>query len=276
MPLNGLLALAALARLKQSFWWTAGAVVNAVLYGLPGSAVLLLAAPVAAIAIFAGFLGGQNLEEAELLGAVAAMALPLQRLWRQATGADPARNPLFAQLLLVLDRVVALLPHLLALVAVGVTRIAPLLRPMRDAISSTYRAATEILTMIRLVAENTWEALSLLWSGPNYLGSVVAAVTRTTSRLLTRVGVLVRRTLREVTATLRRNQDSTLVGMVRWLVNAARFVRRVIGDHPVVRTMLGLLDAIDVVGRWWTRRGAATASHPPPAPARRRRRRRRG
>jgi hypothetical protein len=269
MPLNGMLALAALARLKQGIGLTVVAVTNALLYGLPLSAILLLAVPLAAVLLFANLAGPQHLEELELLAAATALVLPLTRIWRQASGAEPVRNPLFAQLLGLLERIVELLPHLLAVVAVAVTRIAPLLAPMRDAILATYLAVTEILAAIKAVADNTWTALSMLWSGPNYLAAALGALTRSVHRLLTRIGVLVRGTLHELTGILLRNLSSTVLTVARWLISVARFVKTVVIDHPVVRALIGLLGAIDVVKAWWARRPpkpTSTAPAKPPSP----------
>ena len=249
-PLNGMVVSmvagsvlrGALVKLFAGLGWiTAGA--------LP-AAVLLLAGPLVALALLPQAFGGQAGDAVELLGALAAMALPLRSLWAQLSGREPARNPLLRQLMTLGDRLTALLAQVLATVAVAVTRIAPQLYPAMAAARATYGALMPIVEAIGLVVRNMLDGMRLLVDGPSSLASVQAVVIRAVRRLAVRLRELVLASLAEVVTIVTARVPVVLRAVVAYVRDASRFVQAAIVDTPFVRVLQSFAGLARALQKW--------------------------
>src|SRR5262249_8767780 len=117
-PLNSLLLVAVADKLVDSVfgkvlimlaWLSGGSLVTA---------LLVLGAPLLALGLVPGAIGGQESELFDVLGGLALLGRPLARLWAQLSGREPVRNPLLAQIMALADRLAALLAQLLGAIAV--------------------------------------------------------------------------------------------------------------------------------------------------------------
>jgi hypothetical protein len=260
-PLNGMVASMILGSVLHSWYVKLIAGLGWVSAGGLTTALLLIAAPLIALGLIPQAFGGQAGDAFDLLGALAAMALPLRRLWRQLSGRESARNPLLRQLMTLGDRLAALLAQVLGAVAVTVTRIAPQLYPAMAAARATYAAVVPIGEAIHLVVLNMLDALGLLLHGPLSLGAVQGVVIRALRAMVGRLRGLVLATIAEVVTIATARVGPTMSAVATYMVQASRFVRAVILETPFVRWLLAVRDISQVVQRWSSR-----PVPPPPTP----------
>lgn len=268
VPVNGVVAAVLLGTVLRRLW-------QKLLVGLAGISglglvALLIVSPLFGLTLIAYAISGQASDLYELLGAVAALALPLRRLWAQLSGREPIRNPLLRQLVTLADRLAALLAQLLGAVAVAVTRIAPQLGPAVDAARATLHAIGQILDAIQLVVLSVLDALGRMLHGPASPPAIARGVVTALAGLVGGLGRMIAATLTDLVAIAMGRFTPTLHTLVRFTVDAARFVREVIVDHPTVRWLLSLLGIVRVVRAWYASRPSAPAKSrkrkPPPSP----------
>lgn len=257
-PLNGMVAAMILGSVMRRWWQKLLAGLVWISGGGLLTAVLLLGGPLLALGLIPYAISGQASDLYDVLGGLAALALPLHRLWAQLSGREPIRNPLLRQLVVLADRLAALVAQVLGAVAVAVTRIAPQLGPAVDAARATLHAVGQILDAIQLVVLSVLDALGLMLRGPASLPAIARGVVTALAGLAGKLGRMTAATLTGLAAIVMGRFAPTLYAVVRFTVDAAKFVHKVIVDHPTVRWLLSLLGIIRVVRAWYARR--------PPAP----------
>ena len=269
-PLNAMVAIVLVESFLGRWWQRLIAGLGWISAGGLVTAALLVAAPLVALGLIASGFGGQASDRHDLLGALAAMALPLQRLWAQLTRREPARNPLLRQLLTLGDRLAALLAQMVGAIAVAVTRIAPVLRPVTDAARATIAAVGQIIEAIRLVVQDILTAFGLLLRGPGSVPAIVTSVVAAARALVDRLGGMVDATLTELLEIALERFGLTLLAIVVFVVDAARLVKAVILDQAFVRWLRSLGGLAETFRAWRSRPGppatATPSSKKPPSP----------
>jgi hypothetical protein len=262
-PLNAMVGSMIIGSLVSRWWQQLLAGLGWVSAGGLVTAALLLSAPLLALGLIAEGLGGGSPDTYDLLGALAAMAAPLRRLWAQLSGAEPARNPLLAQLMTLGDRLAALLAQILGAVAVAVTRIAPLVAPVVDAARATIAAVVQIVGAITAVVQDMFTVYDLIAAGPYSVTSIIASVVGAVQGLVRRLRLLVTTTLHTMIGIALARVGPTIRAVVHYVVDAARLAAAVILDTAFVHWLLALRGLADAFGRWSRRPGPPTSSSPP-------------
>jgi hypothetical protein len=256
-PLNGMVAAVILGSVMRRWWqklfagliWISG---GGLLTGL-----LLLGGPLFALGLIPYAISGQAGDLYGVLGGLAALALPLHRLWAQLSGREPIRNPLLRQLAVLADRLAALIVQVLGAVAVAVTRIAPQLAPAVDAARATRHAVGQILEAVTLVALSALDALGQLLRGPASLPAIARGVVTALLGLVSRLGRMIAATLSRMLDGVMSRFGPALSTVARFMIGAAGFVRQVIVDNPTVRWLLSLVGIVRAVRTWYAGRSPA-------------------
>ncbi|MGH9279371.1 MAG: hypothetical protein ACRD12_14855 [Acidimicrobiales bacterium] len=266
-PINSMLLTAIMSNFVDGVWSRIGVALNWLSGGAPLSALLLAGGPLAALGLPAMAIGGRLSDEHDVLGAMAEVAAPLQRLWDQLTGSrSRVPNPLLRQLLVLADRLPVLLAQVLGLVAVVVTRIAPLGAPFRDAVVATVLAAQELIGAVVLVLDDTFVALSMLWTGPGSVPSVLGGVIVVVGRLFKTVGAVFREWWAGATATLTAGLPAARSAVAVWLKDVRTFVRAAVVEHPTVAWLRSFLGSATAFSAWRARTGSSSSSSPSSSP----------
>lgn len=258
-PVNAMVVAVIAGGVLTSCWERVVAALGWVSGGGLMSALLLVATPLAAAGVVAQAVGGGAVDTYDVLGALAVMALPLQRLWDQLSGRAPLRNPLLLALVHLGDSLAALLAQVLGVVAVAVTRIAPLVRPAVGAARSSVHAVTAIVGGIRLALADITTFLRMFTTGPYAVTTVVASVARALRGLGRRLWLLVTTTLDTMARIALARVDLTLRAVTRYAVDAARLVVQVMVDTPFVHWLRAVRGLAAALGHWRDRPG------PPPS-----------
>jgi hypothetical protein len=266
-PLNGILLTTAIGSLVRRWWAVALAIVN----WLSGGLLFAAAGAAGGVAIGLGIvpmgIAGEPRDLFDLLGAAAELPEPLLRFWQQVSGPrDAVRNPLLRQLLVLGDRVAALTSFLLGAFAVLVTRIGPVLEPLRLGLVAVYGLAVDLAPLIVLAVGQVVELVSGLVGGPASVPALLRGVVAGLSRALVVVG----RRLRETFAWLRdegrwvSGWGSVLVDW--WWAVAEPAVRAQTVDHPTVRYLRSFAESLGAVSAWRARTAPAAPPGPPSPP----------
>ncbi|MDN5789392.1 MAG: hypothetical protein L0H25_00795 [Micrococcales bacterium] len=259
-PLNAMVASVMVGAVMRRWWQQLIAALGWLSGGGLISGLLVIAAPLAVVGVLAQGIGGGASDAYDVLGALAVMALPLSRLWEQLSGRAPVRNPLVRQLVALGDRLAALLAQVLGVVAVAVTRIAPLVYPAVAAARSTIGAVGEIIVMIVHAVADLPTVFGWFLAGPLSVTSIVRSVVTAVLGLLGRLRLLVTTTLTTLASVALARVGPTVHAVVRYAVDAARVVQRAILDTPFVRWLFAVRGLAAAFGRWSRRPG------PPPSP----------
>ncbi len=264
-PLHAAVLSIVLDALVDTWWVLALGAVNWLSHGLLGAGVLGLVGTVGGVGLLFGLsawaISGQPRELFSLLGAIAEVVEPLQRFWEQVTGPREAvRNPLLRELLVLGDRIAALTAFLLGALAIVITRVGPLLRPLRLGFTATVELARDLWSIISLALGQTVGVVKGLLSGPDSIPQLLGGIFTLVTRSFRRLGASLKGTWGAIG-----EEFSWLVGWGEWMVGwwwnvAEPFVRSQTIDHPTiayVRSFIGSLAAFSS----WKARGA-----PPPGP----------
>lgn len=262
-PLNSALLTTMLASLIDNIWVQLGAVLNWLSGGFLLTAVMLMV-PVATVAGLPALgLGGHAIEMHNLLGAVAELAAPLRRLWEQLTGPrEEVANPLLRQLLVLGDRLAALMAQALGAVAVIVAWLLPLLPAHVDAVIYTMLASQELAGGISFVIHDTVAALALLWTGNSSIPAVLRAVVGILQRLFATLGERLGKWWVDARRVLTARLPTAGLALATWIAGATTFVRRVLVEHPTVMWFRSFLGSAETFAAWRKR----TSPPPPPSP----------
>jgi hypothetical protein len=258
-PMYGLLLGLALGTLFENAYVRVLAVVNWLTAGLLGSGVLGVAGVGGGIALLLGLsawaISGQGREAFDLLGAIAELVEPLQRFWRQVTGPREAvRNPLLREILVLGDRSAALVALLLGGFAVLVTRVGPLLEPLRAAFAATVGLVRELWAVISYAFLQTADFLKGLLSGPDSIPKTLGRVVMLLTRAFRRLGTSLKDLWNELRWVFR------VVGLFagrlfdRWLKTGLPFVRSQTIDHPTIAFIRSFVGTLQVVSAWSARK----------------------
>jgi hypothetical protein len=267
-PLNSALLGVALGALVRRGYVLFLAIANWLTLGLLGTAGLGAAAGGVVLGSLAWAISGQPREGFDFLGAIAELVEPLTRFWRQVTGPREAvRNPLLREILILGDRVAALLAFLLGAFAVLVTRVGPLLEPMNAGFIATINLALDLWTILSLALRQTTDFLKGLLSGedsiPAALGRVFALISRTFRRLGARLGAMWATSAEAFS----RFAGASRGEVVRWWwATGNPFVRSQTVDHPTVRYLRSFAAELGVMSAWRARTAPPPGPPAPPSP----------
>jgi hypothetical protein len=250
-PLNGILLTTAIGSLVDTWWAKVLAVVNWLTAGLLMSAALSLGGvgfPVGLIVLAAG---GELRDLFDFLGAAAELAVPLQQFWEQVTGPREAvRNPLLRELLLVGDRVAALVASLLGTFAVLITRVGPLLESLRLGIAAVAGLVLDLWPVIALALGQTVEVVIGLVSGPGSVTALLQRVLSVLGRTLRRLGTQLAAVFAELGSDVAWLADWGGWRIDIWWRAAEPGVRTLTVDHPTVRYLRSFMGQLGVVSAW--------------------------
>ncbi len=264
-PVNAMVLSMVIGGLAGSLWQKLVAALGWVSGGGFLTGLLLVAAPLLAIGLLAQGVGGGAADTVDLLGALATLALPMKRLWDQLSGRAPVRNPLMRQLLLLGDRLAALLAQTLGAVAVVVTRIAPLIYPLVAGARATMGAVHALVPAIGLALGDVVTVLGWLLHGPYAASSVIASVTTAVRGLVQRLSQLVTTTLTTMTGIAVARVGPVLRAVGHYVVSAASLVRQAILDTPFVRWLASVRGLAAAYSHSASRPGPRPAPSSPPS-----------
>lgn len=250
-PLHGILLGLALGSLVDHWLVQGYAVVNWLTAGLLGTALLTGGSLFFVYGLLAWAISGQPRGGFDLLGAIAGLAAPLFRFWEQVTGPREAvRNPLLRELLLLGDRVAALVALLLGAFSVLVTRVGPLLDPMRLGLIATAELAKELWGLVVFVVLQTAGFLRGLLSGPASVPKLLSAVLSGLTRAFGRAGAGLRGAWAGLGAAFA-SVAGRSAGAVSTFWRSARPI--VLGntiDHPTVAYLRSFIGQLAVAAAW--------------------------
>jgi hypothetical protein len=267
-PLHGILLGLAAGSLIDRWYVQAYAVANWLTAGLLGSGAFGLVGVLGGVGLLWGLaawaISGQPRGAFDLLGAIAELAVPLQRFWEQVTGPRSAvRNPLLREILLLGDRVAGLVVLLLGAFAILVTRVGPLLDPMRAGILATAALAKELWGLVAFVVGQTVGLLQGLLSGPASVPRLLSAVISGLTRVFKRIGAGLRGVWATISGAFAGFGRWAAVLLAFWSMQALPFARAHTIDHPTVRYVRSFLGQLSVASAWRAR----TKSASPPTPS---------
>jgi hypothetical protein len=263
-PLNAMLLAPLVWRLFDGALFKTAAVLNWLTFGGLFTALL----PLGALAVALGLPLLANTADArsayELLGALAALAVPLAAFWNQVTGPRAlVRNPLLRAVLDLLDRVAAAAIQLVGVTAVLVVRVAPLLEPLVAGARATKDAALALIDMIRVSVVSTVDGVHGWWSGRSSPLAVLRGVVRLVTRLFDAVPRIVAATGTKMLSLLRFDVLVTGMALAGALSTVRGAVRSQTVEHPTVRWLRSFLQSIAAL-RAWRRRTTPPAAAPSP------------
>ena len=255
-PLHGILLGLAAGSVIDRWYVQAYAVANWLTAGLLGTGAFGLVGVVGGLGLLFGLsawaISGQPRGAFDLLGAIAELAVPLRRFWEQVTGPrDRVRNPLLRELLLLGDRVAGLLALGLGAFAVLITRIGPLLDPMRAGILATAALAQELWALVVFVALQTATFAQGLLFGPGSVPRVLNAVLAGLTRMFGRMGALLQAVWTAISTTFS-SFGSGAAGLLStwWSREGSPFVQFSTVGHPTVAYLRSFMGQLAVAGAW--------------------------
>jgi hypothetical protein len=268
-PLNSMLLSVALGELVDRWWVVALAAVNWLTYGLLGAGVLGLVGVAGGAgllwALSAWAISGQPREAFDLLGAIAEVVEPLQRFWQQVTGPREAvKNPLLREILIFGDRFAGLMAFLLGAFAVLVTRVGPILEPLRIGFFATVGIAQELWALVSLAFSQTVDVVKGLLSGPDSFPRALAAVFALFARTFRRLGASLKGVWTSIAETFSWLKYFTKELIRWWWTVAEPFVRSQTIDHPTIAYLRSLAASLAVFSTWKGRAPKAPPSPPSP------------
>jgi hypothetical protein len=266
-PAYGMLLGAAAASLLDTLFVQIFGVVNWLTVGLTGTAVFGIVGVAGGAGLLwilsAGAISGQLREPFDLLGALAELAEPLVRFWEQVSGPREAvSNPLLRELLVLGDRAAALLALLIGAFAVLITRVAPLLDPLRIGIFATVGLVMEIWGLVLAVGRASIEAGKALWEGPDSIPALLAGLVLTLRRRLLAIRTAIESAWDDISFTFDLLKALGGLHVLYWWQVAEPFVRAQTIDHPTAAYVRSFLAQVSVA-RAWRARTAAPASTSP-------------
>src|SRR5262245_22077801 len=253
-PLNGILLTTMIGSLVDTWWAKVLAVVNWLTAGLLMTTALSLGGVGLPIELIAYALSGQPRELFDFLGAAAELAAPLQEFWRQVTGPREAvRNPLLRELLLLGDRIAALVAALLGTFAVLITRVGPLLESLRLGLVAVGGLVLDLWPVIVLALTQSVQVVTGLLSGPDSVPALLRRVVAILATSLRRIGARLAATVAELREDLswRTFWGEWLLGW--WAIVAVPQIRAVTVDHPTVLYLRSFVAELGVASTWKAR-----------------------
>ena len=237
-------------------WYVqAFAVANWLTAGLLGTGAFGLVAGIGGLGILAlaaWAISGQPRGAFDLLGAIAEFAEPLLEFWKQVTGPREAvRNPLLRELLRIADGVAGLVALLLGAAAVLITRVGPLLDPLRVGLLATMGLVRELGALIAFVVVQTAAFLRSLLSGPASVPRLLNVVLAGLARTFRRIGTSLQRawtTIADEFSSFGAGAAGTL--SMWWRALGSPFVRFHTLDHPTVAYLRSFIGQVAVAGQW--------------------------
>jgi len=257
-PVNSVLLGLTLGTLVDRWYTQLFAVANWLTGGLLGGGILGLAGIAGGVGLLvglaAGAISGQLRGGFDLLGALAEIVEPLQALWEQVSGPREAvRNPLLRELLILGDRLAALVAALLGAFSVLVTRIGPLLAPIALGFLATARIGQELWGLVRFVLEQTIEFVTgLLSTVPRAMRGAIVPLTRGFSK----IGALFTVLWETISGSFSRFAGASAVLVGWWWRAGQPFVRAHTIDHPTVSYVRSFIAQLGVAKGWRARTAA--------------------
>ncbi|HEY3079214.1 MAG TPA: hypothetical protein VGM69_04845 [Chloroflexota bacterium] len=268
-PPNNMLVGALVARLMPRWWAILGAVVNWLTYGvvpllIPALAALLL--PFAPLFLIVSVLDDPEAfrRPYELLGALAGLLVAATDFLQQLLGPrEGVRNPLVVQVLELLDRVATLLPFLMALFAILITRVGPLLQPLAAQLRELVGLIAAVGEVLGFIVGDFLAQIAGLFDPEGPLLRALGVVLATPRRLVATLQRGVERLLDLVTREVESAGLAIAVAIGFWLLRAGPAIAAATTDHPFVRNLLALKDAFMAVARAMR----SIPPRPPPPPS---------
>jgi hypothetical protein len=265
-PMYSILLGLALGSLIDRWYVAAYAVANWLTAGLLGTAIFTAGAVALPYVLLAWAVSGRPRELFDFLGAAADLAEPLWRFWLQVTGPREAvRNPLLRELLLLGDRIAALTSLLLGAFAVVVTRVGPLLEPMRVGLVATANLTQELWLLLVFVVRQTIDFAVGLVAGPDSVATIVSSVVGLLTRAFTRLGASLGRAWDTISGFFSSFFIQAELAAAAWARWGVPFIRTHTIDHPTVAYVRSFISQLAVAAAW--RRRTAPPPAPPPPPS---------
>jgi hypothetical protein len=270
-PLNAALLSLVFTEVFDRWWVVTLAVANWLTAGVVGSGVLALVGVVGGVGLLFGLtawaISGQPREAFDLLGAAAEALDALQGFWQQVTGPREAvRNPLLREILALGDRFAALIAFLLGAFAVLVTRVGPLLGPMRQSFLAVLGIAQDLWAVISLALSQTIDVLKGLLSGPDSIPQALGHVFDLVSSTLQHLGARLKDVWRLIVDEFEWLEWFSGMAIGWWALVAEPFIRSQTIDHPTIAYIRSLAAQLKVAGAWRARTAGPPAPPSPPSP----------
>lgn len=249
MPLYGT-ALGVVIALKARSW--VGKLIGAL-----NTATLGALFPLVGVLAFPGAIGGALLAGIfaqgtvrpifDLLGALAEMMEAMRGFVELLLGPrERIRNPILRLMLEIVDRLAALMAFALGLVALIFTRIGPLIVPLTDQTIALIKLIEAVVDLIGVIWDDFMTQLGNLFSGDHSLLAAIDPLLSVVERLGAAVLHQLKLMIEELSAAILGWAEWAAQRLTDFLDPAIKAIRRAFEEHPLVRTVMALVDQIKI------------------------------
>jgi len=240
VPQWWMILLTALATLSWPVFGYAAVAILAAFFGAVGVGITL-AAPGLSLMSVNGRLGAIH----RTLGSLARAVPELERFWKLLTRpVEKIANPVFKKVVELAIQLGKLLPHVMALVALAIDRVGPMLKPLAAQIQPFLKLIEEVGATVAWMFRDALSTLEKLWSGPASLPTAFGKVVDALLGLWPRLQRGLLNVWDKIVAHFLPFAVSAVIDLAMWWPRAKAFLESQTSKHPYVRLVIDLIAAV--------------------------------
>ena len=263
-PINSMVLYALVDRYMQKWYYTLLAALNAMTFGVLGSAIALVAGAASPLAIPLLLTSDTVRAAYDFLGAFASLIPAFVRFWHIVSGAEPARNPLLREMLEIGHQLATLLPFVFAMFAFLVVHTTRIMRPLAVQLP-LFRALIEsVMDVIGFVLDNFIDHIKALYEGENSAKAAILHVVHALQRAMGVIGDQLTAVFGRLSQASQGWIDAMAGGFRVWLARALPAILAATTKHPVVEFFLAAARSLGAVAAIF--RARPSPPSPPSSP----------
>ncbi len=255
-PMSALALSVTVASVLPRWYTSLLAALSTITFGLLIPAVAgivgIVLLPIAFLgAILVDMLNSESVQNAHtLLGAVAELLVALRDFLEQLLGPrEQVRNPLVQRLLLLGDKLAALLPSVIALVAIMFTRIGPLLVPLALQFLSLHGLIRDVSELVSSLKKDLMGQLEELIIGDQSIFTTFKHLRKTVTSLLSIIHTSINDFLEQLGKQLEAIKTNAKTSIETWStqIDVGGVLSAMITNHPLVRNINAFIELLSTV-----------------------------